>query len=138
MKTYRQYLDFIQQPKFVGNTYSSIRASAINNGFKGWLFDYYTRKYHRRYKTKRTKTVLKTTLKYILYGFAYFGIMCITWDVFYLIKTATIRNETETLALVVDTCYKAPKLCKYAVITGNLKLTAIEKTQDETKAAKND
>lgn len=48
-------------------------------------------------------------------------------DVYFLIKSATIRNETETLALVVDTCRKAPKLCEYAVITGNLKLTEKQK-----------
>ena len=46
-----------------------------------------------------------------------------------MIKSTTIRNETETLALVIDSCYKAPKLCKYAVVTGNLKLTPIEKEQ---------
>lgn len=95
----------------------------MDNGFKGWLFDYYTRKYHRRYKTKRFKTVLK----YIFYIFVYFGCFCFTWDLYYMIKSTIIRNETETLALVIDTCYKAPKLCKYAVVTGNLKLTPIEK-----------
>lgn len=125
MKSYRQYLDFIQQQKFVGCTYSSIRKEAMDNGFKGWLFDYYTRKYHRRYKTKRFKTVLK----YIFYGFVYFGCFCFAWDLYNMIKSTTIRNETETLALVVDTCYKAPKLCKYAVVTGNLKLIPIEKEQ---------
>lgn len=123
MKSYQQYLEFIEQSKFVGCTYSSIRKEAMDNGFKGWLFDYYTRKYHRRYKTKRFKTILK----YIFYGFMYFGLFCFSLDVFNLIKSATTRNETETLALVVDTCYKAPKLCKYAVATGNLKLTPIEK-----------
>ena len=73
------------------------------------------------------KIITKKILKFIFYAFAYFGLVMLSFDVFYLIKSATIRNETETLSLVVDTCRKAPKLCEYAVVTGNLKLTEKQK-----------
>jgi hypothetical protein len=126
-KTYQEFLEFIEQGKFIGATYSSIRQEAIDQGFKGWLFDYYNWKYSNRYNKKDT---MKKVLKYIFYIFVYFGCFCFTWDLYYMIKSTTIRNETETLALVIDSCYKAPKLCKYAVITGDLKLTRID---DEPK-----
>ena len=123
-KTYQEFLEFIEQSKFIGATHSSIRKEAMDNGFNGWLFDYYIRKYNRGYIEKIR---IKKVLKYIFYIFVYFGCFCFTWDLYCMIKSTTIRNETETLALVIDSCYKAPKLCKYAVVTGNLKLTPIEK-----------
>lgn len=129
MKTYKQFKDFIYQQKYCAVCWSAIRQDAIKAGFNRHLFDFYKFLLQLRYKkqTLKIKIIIKKILKFILYAFAYFGLILFGLDVYYLIKSATIRNETETLALVVDTCRKAPKLCEYAVITGNLKLTDKQK-----------
>jgi hypothetical protein len=127
MKTYKQFKDFIFQQKYCAVCWSAIRQDAIKEGFNRHLFDFYKFLLLFRYKKQTLKTIIKKILKYIFYAFAYIGLALFGLDVYFLVKSATIRNETETLALVVDTCRKAPKLCEYAVITGNLKLKAEQK-----------
>ena len=131
MKTYKQFKDFIFQNKYCAVCWSAIRQDAINAGFNRHLFDFYRFLMQFRlqfnYKKSTLKNIFKKILKFIFYAFAYFGLALFGLDIYYLVKSATTRNETETLALVVDTCRKAPKLCEYAVITGNLKLTEKQK-----------
>lgn len=129
MKTYKQFKDFIFQQKYCAVCWSAIRQDAIKEGFNRYLFDFYKwmLQFGMRFSYAKLKAAIKKILKGIFYIFAYLGLAMLGLDVYFLIKSATIRNETETLALVVDTCVKAPKLCKYAVITGNLKLTEKQK-----------
>ena len=129
MKTYKQFKNFISQRKYLGVCWSAIRQDAINEGFNKHLFDFYKRVLFFNRGVVYAK--LKKVMKYIFYIFVYIGVISIAFNVHYLIKSATIRNETETLALVVDTCRKAPNLCEYAVITGNLKPTPIKKEQQK-------
>lgn len=129
MKTYKQFKDFISQSKYYAVRWSAIRQDAIKAGFNRYLFDFYKflMLFSYRRPTLNIKNIIKKILKFAFYAFAYIGLALFGLDVYFLVKSATIRNETETLALVVDTCRKAPKLCKYAVITGNLKLTEKQK-----------
>nr|DAO76775.1 MAG TPA: hypothetical protein [Microviridae sp.] len=129
MKIYKQFKDFISQRKYLGVFWSAIRQDAINEGFNKYLFDFYMRV--KQFRMRFIFAKLKKVMKYIFYIFVYIGVISIAFNVHYLVKSATIRNETETLALVVDTCRKAPKLCEYAVITGNLKLTSTKKEQQK-------
>ena len=132
MKTYKQFKDFICQNKYYAVYWSAIRQDAIKAGFNRHLFDFYKFLMQFRlqfnYKKSIVKNIIKKILKFAFYAFAYIGLALFGLDMYFLVKSATIRNETETLALVVDTCRKAPKLCEYAVITDNLKL--IEKQKD--------
>lgn len=129
MKTYKQFKDFIFQQKYCAVCWSAIRQDAIKAGFNRHLFDFYKflMLFSYRKQTLNIKNIIKKILKFAFYAFAYIGLALFGLDVYFLVKSATIRNETETLALVVDTCRKAPKLCEYAVITGNLKLTEKQK-----------
>ena len=127
MKTYKQFKDFVYQQKYVAVCWSAIRHDAIKEGFNRHLFDFYKLllriHFQFHYRKSILKNIIKKILKFAFYAFAYFGLALFGLDIYFLVKSATIRNETETLALVVDTCHKAPKLCEHAVITGNLKLT---------------
>lgn len=118
MKTYKQFVEFVNQKKFLGVAYSSIRSEAIESGFNGWLFDFYLRKYNKGIRPFCIKHAIKMVVL--------FCCLALCFDLHYMIKSITQRNETETLALVVDTCYKSPKVCKDAVITVDLKLTPKE------------
>lgn len=126
---YKQFKDFIFQQKYCAVCWSAIRQDAIKAGFNRHLFDFYKflMLFSYRKQTLNIKNIIKKILKFAFYAFAYIGLALFGLDVYFLVKSATIRNETETLALVVDTCRKAPKLCEYAVITGNLKLTEKQK-----------
>lgn len=128
MKTYKQFKDFVSQDKYCGTRWCFIRQDAIKEGFNRHLLDFYKFLFLQRYKKQTLKNIIKKILKCIFYIVAYVGLVAITLNMCALVKSATIRNETETLALVVDTCRKAPKLCEYTVITGKLKL--IEKQKD--------
>ena len=127
MKTYKQFKDFIYQNKYCAVCWPLIRQDAIKAGFNRHLFDFYKFLMQFRYTKQTLKNAIKKILKFAFYAFAYIGLALFGLDVYFLVKSATIRNETETLALVVDTCRKAPKLCEYTVITGNLKLTEKQK-----------
>lgn len=127
MKTYKQFKDFIFQNKYCAVCWSAIRQDAIKAGFNRHLFDFYKFLMQHRLQKSTLKNIIKKILKFAFYAFAYIGLALFGLDMYFLVKSATIRNETETLALVVDTCRKAPKLCEYAVITGNLKLTEKQK-----------
>lgn len=131
MKTYKQFKDFVFQQQYCAVYWSAIRQDAIKAGFNRHLFDFYTFLMQFRlrfdYRKQKFKIIIKKILKFAFYAFAYIGLALFGLDMYFLVKSATIRNETETLALVVDTCRKAPKLCEYAVTTGNLKLKAEQK-----------
>lgn len=125
MKSYRQFIQFVAMQKYLGTMWTAIRADAIKSGFKGWLFDLYAFIYHNNMifciRKQAIKNIIKKTAKAVFYVVLYFGLFVFGLQINELIKSATTRNKTETLALVVDTCQKAPKLCEYTVKTAQIK-----------------
>ncbi len=106
--------------KYIGTMWAAIRADAIKSGFKGWLFDLYAYMYRTSIK-KAIKNTIKKIAKAIFYVVLYFGLFVFGMRISELIQSATTRNKTETLALVVDTCQKAPKICNYAATVAQIK-----------------
>ena len=120
MKTYKQFKDFVSQDKYCGTRWCFIRQDAIKEGFNRHLLDFYKFLFLQRYKKQTLKTIIKKAARYFFFIVTYVGLVAIALNMCALVKSATIRNKTETLAFVVDTCRKAPKLCEYAVMTGKL------------------
>lgn len=122
MKTYKQFKDFVFQEKYWTVRWRYIRQDAIKEGFNKHLFDFYrwVLSFDACAIYEKLKAKLKKVAKYFFFIVAYVGLVAIALNMCALVKSATIRNKTETLAFVVDTCRKAPKLCEYAVMTGKL------------------
>lgn len=120
MKSYVDFVQFVTQQKYCGTMWTAIRADAIENGFKGWLFDLYAHIYSTGIK-RTIKNTIKKTAKAVFYVILSFGLFAWGSQTMELIKSAITRNKVETLALVVDTCQKAPKICNYAATVAQIK-----------------
>ena len=112
MKTYPDFVEFIEQPKYLGVVWEYVKSEAVKNGFKKWQVWLYARFYRR--KRIKLKQIFKKNLKICCYVFAVMGLIMFTWDVRKLIKSTTAKNILQSVESVIHICEDVPAGCEQA------------------------
>lgn len=113
MKTYPDFVEFIEQPKYLGVVWKYVKKEAVESGFKKWQVWLYARFYRRR--RIDLKKICKKILKLCLYIIAIWGLFVFTYDIRALITSTTKRNALQSIEAVISICEDVPTGCESAI-----------------------
>lgn len=127
MKTYADFKILIYNPKYCGTKWGAIKEDAIKAGFKSWQWNLYQWWFLRKFHFRGIKIFLKKALKFLWYVIVFVGLVILTNDLRFLIKSTTKKNDVITLSYIAHTCTDYPGLCARIADKGGYNLIKGEK-----------